>query len=182
MMKTVATEWLPLQIAVLTVSDSRTLAEDRAGDWLQSALLAAGHQLAQRALLPDNRYRIRARVAQWIADECTQVVLVNGGTGLRQGADHSIAALRPLFDKEVAGFGEQFRALSFAEIGSSAMQSGALAGVANGTVVFAMPGSPGACELAWQQLIAPQLDIRTRPCSFAAALKGNSGRCASVSV
>ena len=180
-MKSVATELQPLQIALLTVSDSRTLAEDSAGDGLQAALLDAGHLLSARVLLADNLYRIRAQVAQWIADDSTQVVLVNGGTGLRSGGDHSIAAIRPLFDKLVDGFGEQFRALSFAEIGSSAMQSGALAGVANGTVVFCMPGSPGACQLAWQKLIAPQLDARTRPCSFTAALKGNSGRCASVS-
>ena len=179
-MKSVATELLPLQIAVLTVSDRRSLAEDTSGAGLQQWLLEAGHQLVERLVLPDNRYRIRAQVAQWIADERTQVVLVNGGTGLGLERDHTIAALRPLFDKEVAGFGEQFRALSFAEIGSSAMQSSALAGVANGTVVFAMPGSPGACELAWRELISPQLDARTRPCSFVAALKGNSGRCASV--
>lgn len=180
-MKSVATELLPLSIALLTVSDTRTLAEDRAGDGLQSALLEAGHQLAERLLLPDNRYRVRAQIAHWIADDSTQVVLINGGTGLGGASDHSIAAVTPLFDKLVDGFGEQFRALSFAEIGTSAMQSSALAGVANGTVVFAMPGSPAACQLAWHKLIAPQLDARTRPCSFAAALKGNSGRCASVS-
>jgi molybdopterin adenylyltransferase len=179
-MKSVASEFQPLQIALLTISDSRTLAQDSAGDSLQAALQTAGHVLAARLLLPDNRYRIRAQVAQWIADDTTQVVLINGGTGLRTDGDHCIAAVTPLFDKQVDGFGEQFRALSFAEIGSSAMQSGAVAGVANGTVVFCMPGSPGACQLAWQQLIAPQLDARTRPCSFVAALKGSNGRCASV--
>lgn len=180
-MKSHATELLPLQIAVLTVSDSHTLAEDRAGDYLQSQLLAAGHVLSARQLLPDNKYQLRAQVASWVADSQTQVVLINGGTGLRADGDHTAAAIQPLLDKLVDGFGEQFRALSFAEIGSSAMQSGAFAGVANGTVVFGMPGSPSACALAWTQLIAPQLDARTRPCSFAAALKGNSGRCASVS-
>lgn len=179
-MKATATELLPLQIAVLTVSNRRTLADDDAGDWLQAQLLQAGHQLAARLLLPDQLYQLRAQVAQWIADAQTQVVLINGGTGLRTDGDHTIAAVRPLFDKLVDGFGEQFRALSFAEIGSSAQQSGAIAGIANGTVVFCMPGSPNACALAWQQLIAPQLDARTRPCSFVAALKGNSGRCASV--
>lgn len=179
-MKTVATELQPLQIALLTVSNSRTLAQDSAGDGLQVALQEAGHVLAVRLLLPDNRYRIRAQVAQWIADELTQVVLINGGTGLGSDADNTIAAVTPLFDKLVDGFGEQFRHLSFTDIGSSAMQSGAVAGVANGTVVFCLPGSPSACQLAWQKLIAPQLDARTRPCSFVAALKGNSGRCASV--
>jgi len=179
--KSVATELVPLRIALLTVSDTRSMAEDRAGDGLQAALLEAGHQLAARVLLPDNRYRIRAQVAQWIADDSTQVVLINGGTGLAGAGDQTIAAVKPLFDKLVDGFGEQFRALSFAEIGTSAMQSSALAGIANGTVVFAMPGSPAACQLAWHKLVAPQLDARTRPCSFVAALKGNSGRCASVS-
>ncbi len=179
-MKAVASEFQPLRIALLTLSDTRTLAQDSAGDGLQAALQEAGHVLADRLLLPDNRYRIRAHVAQWIADDTTQVVLINGGTGLRTDGDHCIAAVTPLFDKLVDGFGEQFRALSFAEIGSSAMQSGAVAGVANGTVVFCMPGSPGACQLAWQKLIAPQLDARTRPCSFVPALKGSNGRCASV--
>ena len=180
-MKELATEIVPLAVAVLTVSDSRTLAEDRAGDYLQAQVQAASHHLVARAVVKDNRYRLRALLAQWIADDDTQVVLVNGGTGMRTDGDHTLAALRPLLDKEVDGFGEQFRALSFVQIGSSAMQSGAFAGLANGTVVFCIPGSPGACELAWTQLIAPQLDARTRPCSFAAALKGSSGRCTAVS-
>ncbi len=179
-MKSFASEFQALQIALLTVSNTRTLAEDSAGDGLLAQLQQAGHLLAARLLLPDNLYRIRAQVAAWIADDQTQVVLISGGTGLGADADNSIAAVRPLFDKTVEGFGEQFRVLSFAEIGSSAMQSGAIAGVANGTVVFCMPGSPAACQLAWQQLIAPQLDIRTRPCSFVTALKGSNGRCASV--
>ena len=158
-----------LGIAVLTVSDSRTLAEDTSGDYLVAALGAAGHRLGQRLLLPDDRYRLRAAVAGWIADPAIEVVLVTGGTGFT-GRDSTPEAIEPLLDKLMPGFGEMFRALSFAEIGASTMQSRALAGVANGTFVFCLPGSTGACRTAWEQLIRPQLDDSTRPCNLVSLL------------
>jgi molybdopterin adenylyltransferase len=160
---------LPLAISVLTVSDSRTLAQDTSGDYLVEALAAAGHRLCERQLLPDDRYRIRAQVAHWIAAPEPQVVLVTGGTGFT-GRDSTPEAVAPLLDKLMPGFGEMFRQLSFSEIGASTMQSRAFAGVANGTFVFCLPGSTGACRTAWEQLIRPQLDSDTRPCNLAALL------------
>ncbi|WP_115718551.1 molybdenum cofactor biosynthesis protein B [Gallaecimonas mangrovi] len=155
----------PLKIAVLTLSDRRTLAEDSSGDYLQSALQAAGHQLADRKLIASNLYQIRAVVSQWIADNQVQVVLISGGTGFHP-RDCAPQALTPLFDRPVAGFGELFRHISFAEIGSASMQSNAFAGMANDTLIFCMPGSTNACRTAWQQLIGPQLDVGTKPCNF----------------
>jgi molybdenum cofactor biosynthesis protein B len=162
-----ASEFVPLAIAVLTVSDSRTLETDDSGRYLAEQIAAAGHRLAQRALLPDNRYRLRAQVAAWIADESIDGVIVTGGTGFT-GRDSTPEAVLPLLDKEMPGFGEIFRALSYEEIGSSSVQSRALAGLANGTFVFCLPGSTSACRTAWEKLISAQLDARTRPCNLAA--------------
>ncbi|WP_421217316.1 molybdenum cofactor biosynthesis protein B [Aeromonas enteropelogenes] len=162
-------EFIPLQIAVLTVSNSRTAAEDSSGDYLVSALSEAGHQLADRALLADDLYQIRSRVSQWIADEGIQVVLVNGGTGFND-QNRVPEAVGVLFDRTVKGFGELFRQLSFAEIKGSAMQSRALAGLANRTLICCLPGSTGACRLGWEKLIRDQLDARTKPCNFVSHL------------
>ncbi len=160
-----ASEFKPARVAVMTVSDSRTVAEDSSGDYLVEQLELQGHQLAQRCIVADNKYHIRAQVSNWIADDSIQVILINGGTGF-SCKNFTTEALQPLFDKEVEGFGEIFRQLSFVDIGSSSLQSRAIAGMANQTVIFAMPGSTGACRLGWQQLIAPQLDARQRPCNF----------------
>lgn len=157
--------FVPVGLAVLTVSDSRGLEQDNSGRVLVERLTAAGHRLAGRALLPDDVYRIRAQVSAWIAEPAVQVVLSTGGTGLT-GRDGTPEAVAPLLDKVIDGFGEVFRALSFDEIGASTIQSRAVAGVANGTYVFCLPGSSGACRTAWDKLIAPQLDYRTQPCNL----------------
>ncbi|EKP0306273.1 molybdenum cofactor biosynthesis protein B [Aeromonas veronii] len=162
-------EFTPLKIAVLTVSNSRTAAEDSSGDYLVSALSEAGHQLADRALLADDLYQIRSRVSQWIADAGVQVVLINGGTGFNE-QNRVPEAVGVLFERTVQGFGEMFRQLSFAEIKGSAMQSRALAGLANRTLICCLPGSTGACRLGWEQLIRDQLDARTKPCNFVSHL------------
>ena len=154
-----------LAIALLTVSDSRTLAEDHSGDALLERLLAAGHQLADRQLVPDNRYRIRAALSCWIADPAVQVVISSGGTGLT-GRDGTPEAVAPLLDKTIDGFGELFRVLSFETIGTSSLQSRCLAGVANGTLVFVLPGSLDAVQTAWDRLIQAQLSAETRPCNL----------------
>ncbi len=170
----------PLTIAVLTVSDSRTALNDSSGDLLGGLLLSAGHQLGSRALLPNNPYQLRAVLSQWIASDDIQVVLINGGTGYAAG-NCTVQALTPLLDTQVPGFGELFRQLSFTELGSAALQSGAAAGIANGTLIFAMPGSDAACTLAMQQLILPQLDSRTGPCNFVAHIKNSPTQsCAAV--
>jgi molybdenum cofactor biosynthesis protein B len=156
---------LSLAIALLTVSDTRTLADDRSGEALQQRLQADGHQLVERALVPDNRYRIRAEVSRWIADPAVQVVISSGGTGLT-GRDGTPEAVAPLLDKTIDGFGELFRVLSFETIGTSSLQSRCLAGVANGTVIFVLPGSLDAVQTAWDRLIAAQLDGVTRPCNL----------------
>ena len=160
------TGFIPLRLCVLTVSDSRTAADDTSGDYLVAALAEAGHRLADRALLPDDRWLLRARVSQWIADEGVDGILVTGGTGFT-GRDSTPEALLPLLDKHMPGFGELFRSLSFEEIGTSTVQSRAFAGLANGTFVFALPGSTGACRTAWERIIRAQLDARTRPCNLA---------------
>ena len=160
-------EFQSLRLCLLTVSDSRTSAVDTSGDFLAEALAAAGHRLADRALLRDDKYALRARVSQWIADEGVDGILVTGGTGFT-GRDSTPEALLPLLDKQMDGFGEIFRALSFEEIGTSSLQSRAFAGVANGTFLFCLPGSTSACRLGWEKLIRAQLDARTRPCNLAA--------------
>ena len=163
---TAANEFKPLSLCVLTVSDTRTAGNDTSGDHLCDALRDAGHRLHERALLPDDRYRLRAQVSQWIADPAVDGILVTGGTGFT-GRDATPEALLPLLDKEMPGFGELFRAISVEEIGTSSLQSRAFAGLANGTFLFALPGSTSACRTAWDRIISAQLDARTRPCNLA---------------
>lgn len=160
-------ELVPLKIAVLTVSDSRSLANDGSGDCLVARLEDAGHELTDRALVPDDIYALRARLSAWIADAGVQVVLVTGGTGFT-ARDSTPEAVTPLLDKRIEGFGELFRQISYNQIGSSTIQSRALAGVANRTLVFCMPGSTGACRDAWDNIIREQLDARHQPCNFVA--------------
>ena len=159
----------PLAVAVLTVSDTRTEENDTSGHYLVAALEAAGHCTAAKAIVVDDIYRIRATLSAWIADDAIDAVLITGGTGF-SGRDSTPEAVRPLFDKDIDGFGEVFRALSYQEIGSSTVQSRALAGFANDTVIFCMPGSTGACKTAWNGLIGEQLDSSHRPCNFVGVL------------
>ncbi len=163
---TLERHFLPLDIAVLTVSDTRNLETDVSGRTLVDRLLAAGHRLADRQIVADDIYRIRAVVSTWIADPAIQVVLTTGGTGVT-GRDGTPEAVSVLFDKRLDGFGEMFRYLSYEEIGTSTLQSRAVAGVANGTYLFCLPGSSSACRTAWDRLILEQLDYRTRPCNLA---------------
>jgi len=157
--------FVPLRIAVLTVSDSRTEATDTSGRLLVERLESAGHRLAEKIIVPDDIYRIRAVVSAWIAAADVDIVITTGGTGVT-GRDGTPEAVAPLLDKVLDGFGEVFRMLSYAEIGTSTIQSRALAGVANGTYVFCLPGSRNACATAWDKLIQAQLDYRTRPCNL----------------
>jgi molybdopterin adenylyltransferase len=158
--------FLPLNIAVLTVSDSRTEADDKSGQLLVKRLEKAGHRCAEKRIVPDDIYVIRAVVSGWIADPNVQVVLTTGGTGVT-GRDGTPEAVQPLLDKTLDGFGETFRMISYQQIRTSTVQSRAIAGVANGTYIFCVPGSSGACATAWDELLEPQLDARTRPCNFA---------------
>ena len=162
----------PLNVAVLTVSDTRTPDTDTSGAFLEEALLAAGHQIADRQIVIDDVYQLRAIVSRWIADPGVEVVLTTGGTGF-SGRDSTPEALLPLFDKTIDGFGEVFRAISLTEIGSSTVQSRALAGMVNGTVIFCMPGSTGACRTAWEGVLRDQLDSEHRPCNFVGVLRGH---------
>ena len=155
----------PLNIAVLTISDTRTLDTDKSGDYLQDALETAGHTLKDRALVKDDIYQQRAVVSQWIADSEVHAILITGGTGFTH-RDSTPEAISVLFDKEVDGFGELFRHISFQEIGTSTIQSRAIAGFANNTVIFCLPGSTGACKTAWEKIIASQLDADFKPCNF----------------
>jgi len=158
--------FIPLNIAVLTISDTRTEDDDKSGKVLAELLTEAGHILAQKLIVPDNIYQIRATVSQWIAAENVDVVISTGGTGVT-GRDGTPEAIQPLLDKAIDGFGEIFRAISYDEIKTSSLQSRALAGVANGTYIFCLPGSSGACKTGWQQLIQAQLDNATLPCNLA---------------
>ena len=158
-------DFTPARIAVLTVSDTRTEENDTSGQFLVNALKDAGHQLAAKEIVIDDLYQIRAVVSKWIAAKDVQAIVITGGTGFTS-RDSTPEALMPLFDKEVEGFGELFRAISFQEIGTSTIQSRALAGFANNTVIFAMPGSTGACKTAWNGIIKQQLDASHRPCNF----------------
>jgi molybdenum cofactor biosynthesis protein B len=155
-----------LRVAVLTISDSRSLADDKSGDLLASFIATDQHQLVDRALVRDDIYAIRAQVSQWIADAKVQVVIATGGTGFT-GRDSTPEALLPLFDKQIEGFGELFRQLSYADIGTSTIQSRAVGGLANATLVFSLPGSSGAVTLGWEKILHNQLDINFRPCNFA---------------
>ncbi|NTS76207.1 molybdenum cofactor biosynthesis protein B [Catenovulum sp. SM1970] len=159
-------EFQPLNIAVLTVSDTRDESSDKSGGFLVDALKAAGHQLADKKIVKDDVYQMRAVVSNWIADNNIHAILTTGGTGFTD-RDSTPEALSPLFDKTVEGFGELFRQVSFAEIGSSTIQSRALAGLANHTVIFCVPGSTGACKTAWNNIIEQQLNSTHRPCNFA---------------
>ena len=159
-------DFLPLNIAVLTASDTRTLEEDTSGQLLSDRLTEAGHQLSAREIVPDDIYLIRALVSQWIADESIDIVISTGGTGLT-GRDGTPEAVEVLFDKKIQGFGELFRQLSYEEIATSTIQSRVTAGVANGTYIFCLPGSSGACRTAWDRILAAQLDLRSKPCNFA---------------
>ena len=161
-----AKKFVPLDLCVLTVSDTRTAADDSSGDYLVQSLTEAGHRLHERAIVRDDKYALRALVSRWIADEAVHGILVTGGTGFT-GRDSTPEALLPLLDKEMPGFGEMFRVLSFDEIGTSTLQSRAFAGLANATFLFALPGSTSACRTGWEKLIRAQLDARTRPCNLA---------------
>ena len=163
-------ELSPLSIAVLTVSDTRSLETDTSGQSLVDRLTEAGHQLAQRAIVKDDIYHIRAVCSGWIADDAVQVILITGGTGFTD-RDSTPEAMVPLFDKQVEGFGELFRHLSLRHIGTSTIQSRALAGLANHTLIFCLPGSTNACKTAWDEIIKYQLDSRQGPCNFVPHLK-----------
>ena len=158
-------EFIPVRIAELTVSDTRTLAEDKSGDTLVERLTDAGHLLAARALVQDDRATIAARLRQWIADPAIDVVLSTGGTGLT-GRDVTVEAHRDVYEKEIEAFGTIFTIVSMQKIGTSAVQSRATGGVAGGKYLFALPGSPSACRDAWDEILKPQLDYRHRPCNF----------------
>ncbi|WAR44676.1 molybdenum cofactor biosynthesis protein B [Methylomonas rapida] len=158
-------EFIPLHIAVLTVSDTRSEENDTSGLALITGLTEAGHRLHDRKIVPDDIYQIRAIVSQWIADPAIQAIVSTGGTGVT-GRDGTPEAVLPLLDKVLDGFGEVFRMISYQDIKSSTIQSRAIAGVANGTYVFCLPGSSNACRTAWQSLIKDQLDYRTRPCNL----------------
>ena len=158
-------ELIPLNIAVLTISDSRDETTDKSGALLAARLESAGHRLAGKSIVPDDIYKIRAMVSAWIADDDVNVVISTGGTGVT-GRDGTPEAVQPLLDKEIEGFGEVFRSISYDEIKTSTVQSRALAGVTNATYIFCLPGSTGACKTAWDAIIAAQLDYRTRPCNL----------------
>jgi len=157
--------FIPLNIALLVVSDSRTEADDVSGKVLAERAVEAGHSVLEKIIVPDNIYQIRATVSAWIADANVNVVISTGGTGVT-GRDGTPEAIAPLLDKTLEGFGELFRMLSYQEIKSSTVQSRALAGVANGTYLFCLPGSSGACRTAWDLLIKEQLDYRSKPCNL----------------
>ncbi|TYB89238.1 molybdenum cofactor biosynthesis protein B [Oceaniovalibus sp. ACAM 378] len=158
-------EFLPVRIAVLTVSDSRTSADDRSGDTLVARIEAAGHQLAAREIVQDDRATIAARLRDWCADPAIDVVISTGGTGLT-GRDVTVEAHRDVYEKEIDAFSTVFTIVSMKKIGTSAVQSRACGGVAMGTYLFALPGSPGACKDAWDEILSLQLDYRHRPCNF----------------
>ncbi|MCL7929311.1 molybdenum cofactor biosynthesis protein B [Halomonas llamarensis] len=172
------TPFIPLGIALLTVSDTRGFNEDDSGDLLASRLTEVGHELVERHIVPDDVYRIRAEVSTWVVRDDIHVVMVNGGTGFTP-RDTTPEALAPLFDKVIDGYGELFRQLSWSSIATSTIQSRAVAGLIDRTLVFAMPGSPKACATAWDGILAAQLDASTRPCNFVAMVIPDAGRCAS---
>jgi molybdenum cofactor biosynthesis protein B len=157
--------FIPVGIAVLTVSDTRTLADDKSGDTLVARIAEAGHRLAARAIVPDDKERIRAQVEAWTKDDAVDVVITTGGTGFT-GRDVTPEALEPLFEKRMDGFSEVFHRISYDKIGTATIQSRATGGVANATFIFVLPGSPGACKDAWDGILKAQLDYRHMPCNF----------------
>lgn len=171
-----ATSFIPLNIAVLTVSDTRTEATDTSGQALVERLQNTGHHLTDKAIVIDDVYQLRAKVSQWIADEGIQVIISTGGTGFT-ARDNTPEALAPLFDKAIEGFGEVFRHVSLGEIGTSTIQSRALGGIANKTVILCVPGSTNACKTAWDKIIAEQLDASHKPCNFVPHLNLNAKQC-----
>ncbi|MCL7945590.1 molybdenum cofactor biosynthesis protein B [Marinobacter sp. ATCH36] len=160
-------ELKPLNIALLTVSDTRGVAEDSSGQFLENSILEAGHKLVARRILPDDVYLVRALMSSWIADPAVHVVVITGGTGFHE-RDSTPEAVVPLLDKTIEGFGEEFRRLSASEIGTSTIQSRAFGGLANHTVIFCLPGSTGACRTGWNGILSSQLDSRHGPCNFSA--------------
>lgn len=158
-------DFIPVNIALLTVSDTRTTKNDTSGKVLREGVLATGHQLAAQQIVPDDAYQIRAIISQWIADPEIQAVITTGGTGLT-GRDGTPEAVKILFDKEIEGFGELFRQISYQDIRTSTIQSRALGGVANGTFIFCLPGSSGACKTGWNDILKEQFNARHRPCNF----------------
>ncbi|MEC5341035.1 molybdenum cofactor biosynthesis protein B [Brenneria populi] len=169
-MSKASSEFIPLNIAVLTVSEKRTSADDTSGDYLREAAQAAGHRIVASAIVKENLYHVRAQVSAWIADDDVQAILINGGTGFTAG-DVVPEAVGVLFDRQIEGFGELFRMVSYEDIGTATIQSRALAGLANQTAIFAMPGSTRACRTAWERIIREQLDARQKPCNFYPHLK-----------
>lgn len=168
--------FVPLNVAVLTVSDTRDVDTDTSGQYLVDQLQTAGHVVAARDIVKDDIYQIRAQVSAWIASETIQAVILTGGTGF-SGRDSTPEAIQPLLDKTIDGFGELFRHLSFQEIGTSTLQSRALAGLANRTAIFCVPGSTGACRTAWEGILCSQLDNRHRPCNLVPHLKPALAAC-----
>ncbi len=169
-MSTLAESNKSLKIAVLTVSDTRNFETDKSGAYLVEQIESAGHELAKHEIVIDDIYQIRACLSQWIANDSIQAVIITGGTGF-YGRDSTPEAITPLFDKQMEGFGELFRSISFSEIGSSTIQSRALGGLANNTVIFSLPGSTGACRTAWTKIIKEQLDGDFKPCNFVKLLQ-----------
>ena len=161
--------FLPLRISVLVVSDTRTEETDTSGKIFAERLTEEGHSLAEKCIVPDDIYQIRAVLSRWIVDPAVDIILTTGGTGLT-GRDGTPEAVIPLFDKVIEGFGEMFRQISYDEISTSTIQSRVTAGVANGTYIFCLPGSSGACRSGWDKILSTQLDIRSRPCNFAEML------------
>ncbi len=170
-------QFVPLNVAVLTVSDTRDESTDTSGHYLIKTLTETGHVVAEKAIVKDDVYQMRAVVSKWIADDSVQAIITTGGTGF-SGRDSTPEAITPLLDKKIDGFGELFRAVSYEEIGTSTIQSRALAGLVNGTVIFCLPGSTGACKTGWS-LIESQLDARHRPCNFVPQLKPQNPSCES---
>jgi len=168
--------FIPLSIAVLTVSDTRDESTDTSGKALVERVASAGHKLAAKHIVKDDIYQLRSIVSQWIADDSINVIISTGGTGFTE-RDNTPEAIQPLFDKHVEGFGETFRAISLTEIGTSTVQSRALGGMANKTVIFCVPGSTNACKTAWDKLIAEQLDASHRPCNFVTHLNVTTETC-----
>ena len=169
-----AKEFEPLNIAVLTVSDTRDEASDTSGQFLVESAIKAGHNLSEKRIEKDDIFQIRYQVSKWIASKDTQVVLITGGTGFT-GRDSTPEAVAVLFEKHVEGFGELFRHISYEEIGSSTIQSRAVAGLANGTLIVCMPGSTGACRTAWNGILKDQLNAAHKPCNFVMHLKQGAG-------